>query len=317
MCFVQSRCYAVRRFLPKTTLYLRPLNGLCNRMRAIASARALAVASDARLIVFWETNHDVGVRYDELFLADGGFTVVNVAPHQSLRDALVFLLYSEMERVKGIPVSWITRLLFRNRILRQVRPGQFSRAELEHFVRQNQRTLVSSWWSFYGDPEPDFSFFSLHPFEQAEVDEVSQQFGVRTIGVHIRRTDNVNAIRFSPTHAFVGAMKDCVKADPDVRFFLSTDSVETEHKLKAIFGGRLITRQRTISRNTIDGMRDAIVDLFILSRTSRILGSYYSTFSETAASIGSIKWVTVTDDVSLIGQCNSDVLLVGAVSGEL
>jgi hypothetical protein len=57
-------------------------------------------------------------------------------------------------------------------------------------------------------------------------------------------------------------------------------------------------------------MQDAVVDLFALARTSRILGSYFSTFSETAASIGGIQWVTVTDDPSLVGNCNSEVFLV-------
>jgi hypothetical protein len=294
------------------TLYLRPLHGLCNRMRAIASARTLAIATDVKLIVIWEVNQDVGVTYEQLFLDDDRFKVVNVAPHGSLRDALLFLLYGEIESFKGIPARWITRLFFRNRILRHVRPGEFSSVELERFVRNFPRTLISSWWSYYGNPDPDFSFFSLPAVQRSRVDEISQQFTSRTIGVHIRRTDNANAIRYSPTEAFADAMKDCIAGDPDVRFFLSTDSVEVEQSMKSLFRERLITRQRTISRSSLEGMQDAIVDLFVLSRTTRILGSYYSTFSETAASIGGIKWLTVTNDESLVGRCNSDVLLVGA-----
>jgi hypothetical protein len=294
------------------TLYLRPLNGLCNRMRAIASALSLSTAADSRLIVFWEIDRDVGVRYEELFRPDSRFKIVNVAPHQTFRDAVLFLLYGEMERVYGVPVKWITRLVFRDRILRQVRPGQFGNAELERFVQSGPRVLISSWWAFYGNPEPGFSFFRPHPSEQAQIDQICGQFGAHTIGVHIRRTDNVNAIRYSPTHAFVAAMKDCIAADADVRFFLSTDSEEIESEMKCMFGERVITRSRNISRSSVEGMTDAIVDLFLLSRTSRILGSYYSTFSETAASIGGIEWVTVTDDKSLVGHCNSEVLLMSA-----
>ena len=110
-------------------------------MRAIASARALAVATNARLIVFWEINRDVGVRYEELFLVNDRFKVVNVAPQESLRDALLFLLYGELESLKGIPAKWITRLFFRDRILRQVRPGDFSSVELERFVLDGPRIL--------------------------------------------------------------------------------------------------------------------------------------------------------------------------------
>jgi hypothetical protein len=107
-------------------------------------------------------------------------------------------------------------------------------------------------------------------------------------------------------------MRRCLCAEPDARFFLATDCPQTEAEIRAIFGARVITRPRVASRDTRGGMLDAVVDLFALARTSRILGSYYSTFSETAASLGRINWVTVTDDASLVGRVNSDVMLATA-----
>ena len=295
-----------------STLYVRPLNGLCNRMRAIASAQALARAAGTRLTIFWDVTPDVGVRFEEIFERIDQYKIINVCPRNSLRDSLLFLLYGEVDNIRGIPTRWITRWYFRDRIFGQVRPGDFSDRRLEQIVRDTKRTLITSWWSFYGKSMLDFSIFRLHQAQQAEVNEISQTFRNNTIGVHIRRTDNVNAIRYSPTHAFIAAMKDCVAAEPDVHFFLTTDCGDTERQLISLFGHKIITRARKISRNSADGLRDAVVDLFLLSRTSRILGSYYSTFSETAASIGNIRWVTVTDDVSLVGECNSEVLLAGA-----
>jgi len=279
-------------------------------MRAIASARALAVASGARLIVFWDVNADLGARYEELFLAADGFEVINVSPRESFRDALIFLLYGELERFKGLPTKWITRLFFRNRILRHVRPGTFSDQDLVQMVRDADRLLITSWWSFYGGPKLDFSFFALHPPEQAAVESISQRFTANTIGVHIRRTDNANAKRYSPTTAFIGAMTNRIDLDHGVRFFLATDCEETQQQMKRLFGERLITRARETSRGSHQGMRDAVVDLFLLARTKNIVGSYYSTFSETAASIGGIQWVTVTNDESLVGKCNTEVLFV-------
>jgi hypothetical protein len=295
--------------MSKSSLYLRPLNGLCNRMRAIASAHALAARVQSRLVVFWDINADVGTRYEEIFRPDDRFKIVNVSPRDSLRDALLFLLYGELESVSGLPTRWITRWFFRNHIFGQVRPRDFSDCRLEQIVRGAKRTLITSWWSFYGEAKLDFSIFSLHQPQQQEVDDISRSFTESIVGVHIRRADNANAIRYSPTHAFIAAMKDCVVADPDARFFLTTDCTDTEWQIKSIFRDRIITRRRKISRSSADGMRDAVVDLFLLSRTSRILGSYYSTFSETAASIGGIQWVTVTDDASLVGRINSKVLV--------
>jgi hypothetical protein len=279
-------------------------------MRAIASARALAAAADSRLVVFWEINADLGTRYEELFVPDNQFEVRNIAPQSSRRDALIYLLYGELKRVKGIPAQWITRCFFRGNILRFVRPGDFRDDELERMVREKRRMLITSWWSFYGESELDFSIFSLHAPEQEEIDSVSRNFTENTVGIHIRRTDNANAIRYSPTEAFIGAMKNRVALDPDIKFFLTTDCRDTEKKIKSVFGERVITRNREVSRSSFQGMRDAVVDLFLLARTTDILGSYYSTFSETAASIGGIQWVTVTNDPSLVGHCNSEVLLV-------
>ena len=101
-----------------------------------------------------------------------------------------------------------------------------------------------------------------------------------------------------------------IDLDHGVRFFLATDCEETEQQMKRLFGERLITRARETSRGSHQGMRDAVVDLFLLARTKNILGSYYSTFSETAASIGGIQWVTVTNDKLLVGKCNTEVLFV-------
>jgi len=42
-------------------------------------------------------------------------------------------------------------------------------------------------------------------------------------------------------------------------------------------------------RNSLQGMQDALVELYTLSRTSRIIGSMQSSYSETAAQIGRIQ----------------------------
>jgi hypothetical protein len=293
----------------RATFYLRPLNGLCNRMRAIASADALARATNTPLTVIWCVNPDVGVRYEDIFKRTDRYEIINVILHRSPRDVLRLLIYCEWPKIRGVPTAWVTRCYFHNRIFANLRPGDFSDRQLEEIVGGARRTLLTSWWSFYAEPMLDFSIFALYEPQQAQVDEISQTFTKNTVGVHIRRRDNVNAIRHSPTHSFIAAMKDCLVADPDVRFFLTTDCTDTERQIKGIFGDRVTSRPRKLARDSAAGMRDAAVDLFLLSRTSRILGSYYSTFSETAASIGHIEWMTVTDDASLVGKLNSKVLL--------
>lgn len=294
-----------------STIYLRPLNGLCNRLRALASARALAAAAGARLVVFWDVNGDVGARYDDLFKpAEDGFVLINVNREASPRQVANVVLFGETARLKGIPLGWVTRLLLRNRIHRNLRPETFTPDELEDLVSQSGRILITSWWAFYREAHVDFSFFRPHSSEQAEIDAVAAQFNDRTIGVHIRRSDNQGAIRYSPTSAFETAMESAIADAPKTQFYLSTDCLETEAHICKRFGNRVITRKRELQRDSASGMKDAIIDLFCLSRTTVIWGCYYSTFSNTAASIGGINWFTVTDDAGLVGNCKAEVLLV-------
>lgn len=301
--------------MSRNTLYLRPLNGLGNRMRAVAAGRALAADAGVRLVVLWSVEKQLGASYHDLFAHDDSFEVRNLYPDGSLRDALAYLLYSEVKQVKGIPTGWITRAYFGGRIHHQVRPETFSEEALRRMAQAAPRMLLSSWWSFYRGADLDFSFFRMHPSEEAEVDTVSAAFSDKTFGVHIRRTDNRNAIRYSPTHAFIAAIRDRIAVEPHADFFLTTDCLETEEEIRAQFGERIITRPHDTTRASTRGMRDAVVDMFLLSRTRHIFGSYYSTFSETAASLGGIEWVTVTDDPALVGNCNNQVLVATRSGG--
>ena len=49
----------------------------------------------------------------------------------------------------------------------------------------------------------------------------------------------------------------------------------------------------SISRTTQQGMVDALVDLVCLSRTPKIFGSYWSSFSETAAALGETELIVL------------------------
>jgi hypothetical protein len=106
----------------------------------------------------------------------------------------------------------------------------------------------------------------------------------QTIGVHVRRTDNNAAIEKSPLQDFIASMKNCLVEQPDTSFFLATDDPAVESTLKEIFPGRIATfRKSAYSRAKAAAIQDALVDLLMLSRCRKILGSYYSSFSEYAS----------------------------------
>ena len=81
---------------------------------------------------------------------------------------------------------------------------------------------------------------------------------------------------------------------PDTHFYLSTDDPETEEQLQSIYGDKILLFPKEFSRNLPQGIKDAVVDLFCLARTRKIIGSYNSSFSNIAARIGQIDLQIIT-----------------------
>ena len=85
-----------------------------------------------------------------------------------------------------------------------------------------------------------------------------------------------------------------ISKNEDCQFYLATDSEEEKKRLKEIFGERILTLPRAANRNSIAGMQDALVELYVLSRTQKIFGSMQSSYSETAAQISNIRCELLT-----------------------
>ena len=123
----------------------------------------------------------------------------------------------------------------------------------------------------------------------AKINAKKQELGTHSIGVHIRRTDNIPAIDKSSTDNFILSMKKELEADPEAMFYLATDDLSEEDKLRREFPGKIISNlERDLSRNSIAGIRDAMVDLYCLASTRKIIGSYFSSFTDIAADMHQI-----------------------------
>ena len=102
--------------------------------------------------------------------------------------------------------------------------------------------------------------------------------------------------RVHPADSLVGTigieqsilMQEEIGMNGDCQFYVATDSEEEKKRLKDIFGERILTLPRAADRNSITGMQDALVELYVLSHTRKILGSMQSSYSETAAQISNI-----------------------------
>ena len=142
-----------------------------------------------------------------------------------------------------------------------------------------------------------FSMCQDYPFDklfvprediQERIDSIVGQFTSNTIGIHIRRTDNIESIRQSPLELFIEKMKKEIEQDPHVCFYLASDDKTVKEKLQLLFPNHIITSSGNTLRNNLEGMKFAVTELFCLSKTNKIIGSHYSSYSHVAAQLGNI-----------------------------
>ena len=161
--------------------------------------------------------------------------------------------------------------------------------------------------NFESDYKATLKEWSPVPSIRAEVERLSASFGPHTVGVHIRRGDALehrrlgSQFRRSTDAAFIARMDAEVEAEPHTNFFLATDCAATEECFRERYGEAVIVNRDkrfvpSVPKRPKDNQRDAVIDMFALARTQKILGNNYSSFSRMAAGIGGIRFQRVVDD---------------------
>lgn len=243
-------------------------------MRAIDSALALNHERRHTVRVIWPRDADLNCRFDEIFErpegVDGVFDYGITTPSGRV---LKFLLPRVLQNV-------VSRAIHQNEMDHLLADG-FDFSSLLPL----RSAYIRTWDRFYTGKEP-LAKFKLVPKLRAVVDSC-QIVTQRTVGVHIRRTDN-QWLRHSPTDEFVRLMEEEINNRPDTVFFVATDSGDEEEHLKKCFvSGQIITHpKQSLDRNSPGAIKDAAVDLFCLARCRKIIGSHRSSFSEAASLIG-------------------------------
>lgn len=263
---------------------LKPYGGLCNRIRSIDSLLAIVKPEKIPVRVIWENNSALYCNFNELFLLPDYVHITQkyffpVAKISSARGVM-----KQIVREAGIKIPLgYKKYLFEKEVM-QLKNNNYNFREILNY----NSLYIESQNRFYSNGN-DFEDFIPNAQIQSRVNKITGDFSSNTIGVHIRRTDNVRAIKNSPLCSFISEMKDALSKNNDTIFFLATDSSFVEETMSAIFSGRIIIQKnKKLSRKDPLAIQDALVDLLCLSKTKRMLGSYWSSFSDTAAAIGKI-----------------------------
>ena len=251
-----------------------PSGGLGNRMRAIASAVETCRDLTGKLEVVWFRDPELYARFTDLFL-----------PLDFVREAraMDYLLYRRpRSRNLGIP-QFFQKMAFSSRIYApQIYYLKQENFDFVEWARQENVYLHS--YSVFADLTTELMQKLFRPTDeiQKQIDERCSEFQGRTIGVQVRRTDNKLSIEGSPLELFY----DRIDADGADTIYLATDDDEVKKDMKNRYGGRVLYSSQTADRQSVTGMKDALVEMFILSRTAKIYGSKGSSFSEIASLLG-------------------------------
>lgn len=264
-------------------IIIEPQEGLANRLRVIASGLWMRERKNGELYVIWREKPELNCNFGDLFLPVPGIHFITPSfYHRLIR--LSFQLNPVKRRLVKTVNKWCGVDLCINDIF------------LKHHVKSDYAYLCSTidaneniyFRGCYGFGESDgyYSFLKPSAEIQERIDRQTAGFTSFTIGLHIRRTDNEKAKRHSPVRLFLEVADRELEKNECCTLFLATDDYEVERQFKQRYGPRILTNSKQFDRNTKQGAKDAVVDLYCLAQTSGIYGSYWSSFSEVAAKIG-------------------------------
>lgn len=267
-------------------IIVMPMEGLANRLRVIVTCIKLAREAGKDLEVYWNADKGLRAEYEQLFAAPSGIVIK--------RPPLRYKIWVSMNlfslRLQEISDFYLGLFKFDFVFLdRMAHLVWHKKLNLQDETRKANNSFICSCQELgFFDPE-DYQVFVPLPHLRSTIKAITKKFNNKAIGIHIRSTDNEQSKIHSPFTLFLKKMEEEITKDPAVIFFVSTDNLSYQEQVIGAFGAeRILFHNKEFSRNLTKGIEDAVVDMFCLSETSKIYGSYFSSFSDVAGRIGCI-----------------------------
>lgn len=255
---------------------LVPYAGLCNRLNAIASGLAYKMNhSETELVILWHKRRHCNCRFKDLFKQlPPQFTPVHELFFQ-------FRAFPGTRLNLNIP-QFFRPIWYDYSFL----PG-YPADDFDMLTNGKQRVYVHKDNRFCKESISHSLATIFRPVDdlQKRIDEVTKDWNGKVIGLHIRRTDNKAAIAKSPMAHFYEVIDKELAKDGEIRFYLATDDEEVKTDLRGRYGEKIITISLCLKRSSVQGMKDAVVDLYCLGSTQKIYGSAQSTYSTFASQL--------------------------------
>jgi len=265
----------------KAKIIVRPYGGLGNRLRCIASAHHFAASYNIPIQIIWHRNYELNCKFQDLF--EHRTFVVHEKQSFVGRGQYLRLIESVMSKI-ATKVHGKTYLVKANQ---ENHPKQLFINHIKRLLAGEFHTLVISGCQDFYSEHSDYGIFRPTAQLRLVIGQIVSDFKKPTYGIHIRRGDHKASIQHSPLYLFEKVIRNMLNKNPNARFYIATDSLEVERHLYDLFGNdTILSRKKSFSRNTPNGVKDALIDMWVLSCTDKIFGSYNSSFSMVSAKIG-------------------------------
>jgi hypothetical protein len=272
-------------------IYVKVENGLANRLRTIDSFYGFSKSLSKNLSVCWEPgpgwsdDHftDLFVNQEINFISSKEYSVVADR---------TFNLQSSIRKSDD-------RLSY---VFSEPYADTYRKIITENLCYSGDSCLEYMMPDYFKEQNLFYSLLRPVKIIQDKITQISSKFDSNTVGVHVRRGDAWNSktkdqFKISDDDSFFTLMDKEINKNPAVGFFLSTDSEETNEKFLKKYKDRIIHNEKKIYYNSICQYQpkynqdDAVTDLFLLSKTNKIIGSNWSSFSYLSSRISNIKLV--------------------------
>ncbi|KAJ8906526.1 hypothetical protein NDN08_003019 [Rhodosorus marinus] len=283
-----------------TVFFAHCMHGLGNRIRALGSSMAVARNTGRELVVIWDNDSHCSAKFSDLFGNDYPVIENLKATFPFTQEALTdpawatVKAFNYMDTEEGSEKNKEVTELKGNHIYYK---GAFI---------MNAPKLSS--WKMDND-----ELAKLKP--SADVQEILDKFDPRqdfsdVVSVHIRNRgldtdiDGVDSKReYTEKGAadmqywrershytnFVKKMQEIVTAEPQTKFYLSSDTVHILDEMKRLFPGKILVTPRDCDDRGGDCIKYALADLYLLARGKYVLGSNWSSFTEAAQRLGGLQ----------------------------
>lgn len=282
-------------------IYLKPTNGLANRLFCISSFLDFAKKFEfKKTFICWKesqgfSNEKFGDLFDiEMILDQNNIEFISEETYNDACDKYFILDESINQDQYTLEYSF-----------------KYDKHDITQHITNN--TFCYSWFSciHYFIPDiikPTHNFIkSLNVSDLVMsrlLTRLSGEILQDTVGVHIRRGDAMKTpycyeYNRSSDQSFINTINNSTTKT----FFLATDCIKTQNKVikscpnkKFVIYNKEFNSTDLIETDNKPNQLDAVAEMFLLSRTKEILGSRFSTFGMLASEISSIPFTEVTVD---------------------